>query len=68
MPRPLSDALRVRVRCLGPINPPHTFFSNDAARNRVCLRCAEVIARMHLLPNMTAPVRVLTREGGQGAT
>lgn len=47
----------VRVRCLGPCDPPHFLWSLEAS-NRVCPRCRKVQDAMRLAPLVDRPVRV----------
>ena len=42
---------KVRVRCLGPLSPEHTFLSEDPRRFRVCPRCVEHLRGVRLSPH-----------------
>lgn len=53
--------VRMLVRCLGPILPEHSFYSVDKCCNRICSRCAPLVARDERYMLSMAVVRLSDR-------
>ncbi len=51
------------VRCLGPGQPEHFFWSRDKCKNRRCPKCEKAVAMLVISENYENPVRLLLDDG-----